>query len=188
VSVVYLVATPDVGADYRAFFIERSSDCFPHPVYGTLELGRRVSFREADATGAAAGLKVCGWIEATPNGTYSTGPEARLLFRVDGEPAPLRLELDMLPFVTSSHGQQRVRIAANGAPLAVLELDAQSSLRQTVVIPAGIQGADGRIELSLTFPDARSPKELGINADRRRLAVRLISLELSRAGERHGAK
>src|SRR5690606_15773615 len=107
-AVLCMIATPRVSDAYRAYFIERSTDCWPQEVPGRLRLGERVSFLKADAAGTAAGLKVCGWIPAAGTGTYSSGPEARLRLAAGPPAGELLLELELLPYVTPAHPVQRV--------------------------------------------------------------------------------
>ena len=181
-SVLVMIATPHVSEQYRAFYIERTSDCWPAEVTGRIALGQRVWFLKADATGAARDLRVCGWIDPAGNGTWSLGTESRLLFDVGSDSGPLRLELDLLPYVRDNHPVQRMALSANGEKLAEFTLDARSGRRHAVTIPADAIGEDGRIELTLELPDAQSPEALGLGTDKRRLAIRLISLTLSPAG------
>lgn len=177
-AVLVMIATPNVSEAYRAYFIERSTDCWPRDVSGEIELGRRVWFVKADARAGAGNLAVCGWMPAAGSGTWSIGPQSRLRFAVGGATGPLRLQLDLFAYVSDNHPRQRVVVSADGQPLRELVLDRFSERMHEVQIPAEAIGADGQVELVLDFPDARSPRELGLGDDDRRLAVRLISLLL----------
>lgn len=174
-GVVYLVFNPNVSERYRAFFLERSTDCWPGDVSGTIEPGRRISFLKADAEGPARHLLLCGWIKAEGTGTWSRGPEARLLLQLppDARSAAF-LDLKLLPFVTPEHPRQRVEISANDIALAELELTKDSSSSVPLEIPPGAIGEDGRVEILFMMPDAVAPRDLGLSTDRRRLGVRLV--------------
>lgn len=177
-AVLVMIATPNVSETYRAYFIERSTDCWPREVSGEIDLGERVWFLKADARAGARNLTVCGWMPAAGSGTWSIGPQARLRFDAGGATGPLRLQLDLLAFVSDSHPRQRVALSANGHQLRELVLDLQSGRMHELEIPAEAIGAEGDVELVLDLPDARSPRELGSGDDDRRLAIRLISLRL----------
>lgn len=168
--VLGMIAMPNVEPQYRAVYIDRSSECWPYKVSGAIEPGRRVSFLKADADRASKTVLRCGWMDAEGTGTWSIGPESRLLLQVEpGRPAVV--DLDLLPFGES----QRVSVKANGEPLTEWVLEAGGQQRQTLEIPAI---ADGRLELAFHFPDTVSPRDLGLSNDGRKLAVRLLFLTL----------
>lgn len=165
-----MIAMPNVEAQYRAVYIERSSECWPREVSGAIEAGRRVSFLETDADGPSRHLLRCGWLRPEGTGTWSIGPEARLLLQViAGRPAAI--DLDLQPFSE----RQRVTVTVNGEPLTQWLLTKDSPRPPTLEVPAV---ADGRLELAFHFPDAMAPRDLGLANDRRKLAIRLLSLTL----------
>ena len=180
---------PDVPPDVRAYYIERSTDCWEQTVAGahldeTVELTLQpATFRHDMMTRLGLtpqrALLVCGWIGPEPMGAWSSGPESRLRFRLAGSPRDLRLVLQIRPFLSPEHSSQRAVFYANGEPLATLTLAETSPVLQTVGIPAEIAFRQaGVLEVAIGFPDARSPRELGVNRDPRRLAVRLLSARL----------
>lgn len=168
--VLGMIAMPNVEPQYRAVYIERSSECWPHKVSGAIEPGRRVSFLKADVDGASKTVLRCGWMAPEGTGTWSIGPESRLLLQVEPGRSAV-VDLDLLPFGKS----QRVSVTANGEPLVEWVLVTGGPQRQTLEVPAI---ADGRLELAFHFPDAASPRDLGLSNDRRKLAVRLLFLTL----------
>lgn len=168
--VLGMIAMPNVEAQYRAVYIERKSECWPREVSGAVEAGRHVSFLEADAEGPSRHLLRCGWLRPEGTGTWSIGPEARLLLQVTpGRPAAI--DLHLLPFAK----RQRVTVTVNGEPLTEWELTKDSPRPQRLEVPAF---AHGKLELAFHFPDAVAPRDLGLANDRRKLAVRLLSLRL----------
>lgn len=177
-GVIALAFNPNVSDQYRAFFIERTTDCWPADVSGEIVPGQRISFLKADSKGPAKTLRRCGWLDAEGTGTWSIGPESRLLLILPQPDRATTLELDMLPFTAEGHPTQRVEITANGRSVASLKLDAKSAARHEIELPAGTAEPDGRLELALHFPDAVSPRDLGRSNDRRKLAARLIFLTL----------
>ncbi len=177
-TVLGLALTPNVSADYRAAFIDRTSDCWPRPASGEVAPGKRISFLKADADGPAVNVLVCGWIKPDGTGTWSNGPESRLLLQLQPE-RTARLAFDLLPFLPKPVTRQRVEVSANGIALPGLELRQETARGQVIEVPGTAIGPDGRVALTLRFPDAISPREAGLNRDRYKLAVRLIFLTVT---------
>jgi hypothetical protein len=169
-GVLGMILMPDVEPQYRAVYIDRTSECWPRVVSGAIEPGQHISFLKADAKGPSQHLLRCGWMRPEDTGTWSIGPESRLLLQVVAS-RPATIDLELLPFAE----RQRVTVTLNGGPLTEWVLRKDSPRGQTFEIPAV---ADGRLELAFHFPDAVAPRELGLSNDRRRLAIRLLSLTL----------
>jgi hypothetical protein len=164
-----MMLMPDVEPQYRAVYIDRTSDCWPLEVSGAVEPGRRISFVKTDAEGPSRHLLRCGWMSPEGTGTWSIGPESRLLLQVAGG-RPATIDLELLPFAA-----QRVAVTVNGEPLTEWVLTKDSPRGQTLEVPPV---PDGRLELAFHFPDAVAPRDLGLSNDRRRLAIRLLFLTL----------
>jgi hypothetical protein len=183
-AVLYLIATPRVSDDYRAFYIERASNCWPAGASGEVELGRRISFLKADARGPAAKLRECGWV-VSGNGTWSEGPEARLRLMFPAALGPLDLEFELLAHLTEGRPEQHVDLGVDGMALTTLTLDADSPRRQVIRLPATAT-ADGAATLSMRFPGAVAPRELEGRDDDRRWTIRLIFLTVRPAASDEG--
>jgi hypothetical protein len=179
-AVLVMIATPRVSADYHAFFIDRSTLCWPLDASGEIEPGREISFLPADRENGAQNVLECGWNLGYANGVWSNGPEARLRFKLPSGPA--RLAMSLYPYLTEEHPQQRVEVSAGRWQLARLVLTTGDTPRREVNIPPeAIE--DGEVLLTLRFPDATSPREQGEGTDRRTYGVRLVSLRLLPAKE-----
>jgi hypothetical protein len=174
-GVVWLVFNPDVSDRYRAYFIERSTDCWPGNPSGAVEPNQPLSFADAEVGDAVKDVLLCGWLGTEATGTWSQGPEARLLLQLKPG-AFAKLEFNLLPFITDEHPRQRVSVTANDVPLEPLELTASSAPEITITVPASAIPEDGRVDLGFRLPDAVSLRELGISTDRRKLGIRLLSL------------
>jgi len=132
-------------------------------------LGRRLSFSE-DEVDPYLGR---GWSGKENWGRWTEGKKAELLFGLN---QPVKSDLQL---VIEGHGlvdekhQQRLIIQANGHTVAQMTLSAQSPSPSPtpVIIPRALVGETGILRISLSTPDAISPKELGINNDERLLAV-----------------
>lgn len=174
-GVVWLVFNPNVSDRYRAYFIQRTTDCWPGDPSGMIEPNQPISFAETEVSDAAKNILLCGWLDTEATGTWSYGPEARLLLQLKSGSAA-QLDFNLLPFVTQDHPRQRVSITANDQPLSELELTANSAPEITITLPPTAMPEDGRVDLGFQLPDAVSLRELGISTDRRKLGIRLLSL------------
>lgn len=146
---------PAVSPEYRAYYIDRTTDCYPLPVAGTYRLGDRVPFGAA-AEGKRASLARCGWRDPEAAGSWSDGDRSMLRFAVAPQPADLVLELNARPYLDPQTPRQRIEVSANGSPLETLELTEKGPTTRRLVIPAGVIGSTGWLDLTLTYPDARS--------------------------------
>lgn len=146
--------SPDVAPEYRAYYIDRSTDCYPLPVTGTYHLGERVAFGAAPGS-TRANLARCGWRDPEAQGSWSDGDRSMLRFAVAPQRADLLLELDAQPYLDSETRRQRIEVSANGHPLETLELTEPGRTTRRIGIPAEIVGANGWLDITLTYPDRR---------------------------------
>jgi len=145
---------PSVAPAYRAYYIDRSTDCYPLPVSGSYRLGDRVSFGAA-SEGRRANLARCGWRDPEAQGSWSDGDRSMLRFAVAPKPTDLVLELNVQPYLDTETVRQRIEVSANGAPLQTLELVEKSPVIQRIAIPSDIVGTAGWLDITLSYPDAR---------------------------------
>lgn len=168
---------PSVTPEYRAYYIDRSTDCYPLPVAGTYRLGDRVSFGAA-AEGKRARLARCGWRDPEALGSWSDGDRSMLRFAVEPQPTDLVLELNARPYLDPETPSQRIEVAANGRPLETLELAGNEPTAHRIVIPSDLVGTAKWLDLTLTYPDARPLTAAG--SGRRFYAIFLYDLTLRR--------
>lgn len=155
-TAVFAVAlSPTVDPVYRAYFIDRTTDCYPLPVAGDYALGTRVSFG-ADGQAERLPLARCGWHDPDAMGSWSDGDRSMLRFAIAGPPVDLLLELVLQPYVDHDTPRQRVNITANGTSLGTIEVAGSTSLPKEVVIPATAVGESGLLDITLRYPDART--------------------------------
>ena len=175
--VVWLMLHPQVPADFRAYYIDRTTTCLNQPVPGDYTLGTTVSFR-SDGLELAKPLRVCGWEGPAGDGTHAVGTSSRLRFAVPaGEQGPLFLSLEMVALTREGHPAQRIGIEANGVELGVANALAGLPLEVDLEIPAEIVAAgSGAVDVILHFPDAisMSPSD----SDTRWRSVKLLSARL----------
>lgn len=180
-AVAALALSPQVDDRFRAFFIDRTTDCWPLDVSGAYALGEPVSLLPPKS-GAQTDILRCGWLGPQDTGTWSTGRESRLRFAVADPPTDLLLDLELVPFVTLPQPVQTVRIDVNGRGIDTIQLEGNDPRHQILRIPRDVVDlGDERIDVDFRFPSAHSPASAGLNNDRRLLAIRLLSVTLTRA-------
>lgn len=166
----------DVPADYRAYFIDKTTTCLNQPVAGTYTLGTIIDFTPPGAASAKP-IKVCGWEGPVGDGNHAVGTSARLRF-VYAEPASaLTLKLRMIAVKKDNQPTQRVEVDFNGTAIDTVTVSAEAPQDFTVTVPAGLAAAaNGRVELELRFPDAVKMGDM--DPDNRRRSIKLVSAAL----------
>ena len=175
-SVAGLALRPNVDALYRAYYIDHSSDCWPHETDAHYDLGTPLTFVKGPGIGYSRN-KICGWFYTNPQGTWSYGRYSLLRFVFAPASEPLTLRLTAGAMVDAAHPAQRVAVSANGVPLGTLEFDSPNPSEKTLAIPADV-AASGRLDLRFDYPDARPGNELGPNEDPHLRALRMVSLSI----------
>lgn len=120
---------------------------------------------------------VTGFSPAEPNGRWSEGSNAVLRCKVETA-LPATAYLNTVGLVTDAH-MQRMIVSVNDEPAQTVEYSAQSPSR-VVAIPLPHQAAS-ELVFKFTFPDAISPRDLGMSIDSRMLAVKMHSLRFEQA-------
>jgi len=145
----------------------------------TYVLGRRLKFNQ-DEVEPNLGR---GWSAKEPGGRWTDGTEAELLFRLN-QPvtSDLQLVIDGQGMVTEKH-QQRLIIRVNGQTVAQMTLSHQSPSPRPVTIPRTLVDETGILKVTISTPDAITPKELGINKDTRRLALAVKAVVIQSVGQ-----
>jgi hypothetical protein len=175
-----LVLMPRVSDAYRAYYIERSSDCWPHETPATYSLGSTLSFIYGHRPPFDPN-KICGWFYPNEHGTWSYGRYSVLRFNFAPAAAPLTLTITAGALVSQAHPIQHVLVSANGTPVTTLAFDSAADTVKTLTLPADI-ASGGHLELRFDYPDARPGTELGPNEDQHLRAVRMVALTLAAAG------
>jgi len=145
---------PSVTPEYRAYYLDRSTDCYPLPVSGAYRLGDRVSFGAA-SEGKRVDLARCGWRDPEARGSWSDGNRSMLRFAIAPPPADLVLQLSVQPYLDAETPRQRIEVTANGTPLETFELVEKSPAIHRISVPSDIVGTTGWLDITLNYPDAR---------------------------------
>ena len=141
-----------------------------------------VSFRAFAPPGFATRGR--GWSLPEMAGTWSTGGAAVIQFAapfVASTPALLSLTGHSLPVDPTA--AQRIGLASGPDHLATLVIPAAAGSTADLALPGSLL-AQGIDHLLLQFPDAASPRDLGMNEDDRRLGLHLGGFTLRRTGRR----
>ncbi len=146
---------------------ESLEDCFTAFRYVP---GTNAGFTRADPSGMEFILS--GFSVPEEDGTWTDGKEAALRLRLPEETAG---DLTLRIGYASFHGEQRVRVLANGTPVA--ELTAAGEEEREIRIPSEC-AASGTLELRLELPDAHSPASVGESTDERALALLIRSMQI----------
>lgn len=177
-AVVWLMLNPRVPADYRAYYIDRTTTCLNQPVTGAYELGTIVSFR-SEGRQSAMPLRVCGWEGPAGDGTHAVGQSSRLRFALPADHAgALQLTLELVAIEREKQPWQRVVIEANDTEIDSVTAIGGDPFTVDLTIPAELVARHPQaLELSLHFPDATlmSPSD----SDTRRRSIKLLSARLS---------
>lgn len=121
-----------------------------------------------------------GWGDPEEWGAWSIAKRASLRLTVEADrTAPLRAELKFRPFLPAGHPPLHIVCRSRGRDLArwiCSEGDAGQVRR--ISIPIEVVAAGGTVDLEFLVSDPRSPAELGLSSDTRRLGVGMEWLRL----------
>lgn len=114
-----------------------------------------------------------GWSQPEEWGTWSASNEANIVVLPKNHPT--RMKLTLSAFIYPPIASQRAQVSINGDVVADLVLT--SPVPGTIEISLPPNREERVLNLDFRLPDARSPKEIGMSADERRLSIGLISLD-----------
>ncbi len=152
----------------------------PRPAFsGGIASGGKADI-EFVKNGNAPPFEASGWSSPEAIGTWTNGPEASL--RVSGL-SPDRGELTIraiaLGFYAKSHTEVNVTVSVNGHEVTVWALRmTDKSSERVAEAPSAFLGPPVTT-ISFAIDDARSPLELGVSADPRKLGMLLVKVSLT---------
>lgn len=109
-----------------------------------------------------------GFSDAEGHGRWTDGVTASVECLDNGE-AFKNVKLQVAPFVYGALKSQRIEVTINGQHAFQEEIGTARGTDNPIVIPLPRATDSGKYTLEFRFPDAVSPKEVGLNEDRRRL-------------------
>jgi hypothetical protein len=121
-----------------------------------------------------------GWSVSEEWGMWSDGDAAAIILEL---PSASQRDLDLLiegqAFINDKHPLQEIEVAVNGHVLGILKYDGQSASARKLRIPDSVARQRGnRLLVRFKFRDPRSPAELGISSDARKLGLGLVSMQV----------
>jgi hypothetical protein len=146
--------------------------------YPTVHLGETIKFgREGKGFKFLVGIdkyQIHGWGWAYPEswGVWSEGNRAKVVLPIPSG-NPKTLELDFRAFINPQNPRQRIEIFVNGSFQKRLEFTSDQGNKVIIKLPDKI--IKDYVSLEFKLVDAKSPKELGVSDDNRKLAVGLTS-------------
>jgi hypothetical protein len=143
----------------------------------------RLSFK---LNGNGEKYQAYGWSEADQQGAWSDGDVSFILLPLFIVPKnDLELLLDGHAFIVDKHPSQEVCVLVNGHHLATLKYDQQFNGGVRVVkIPRSlVLEKKGQLLIKFEFNNPKSPSELGLSNDPRRLGLCIKSLALRAVDE-----
>ena len=141
-----------------------------------LALGERLVFKKN-----RPGLEYLGsgWSLQEDWGTWSDGPQATIILPVHFALAKTII-VEARPLLYGSYQQQIIRASINGVTTNTVTLTVNAPTQFTIAIPLAVQeqlrSKTKLMTLTLQFPDAVRPSDIGMGEDSRTLAIGLISL------------
>jgi hypothetical protein len=121
-----------------------------------------------------------GWSNPEPNSTWSQADTARLIVPV-GDGVISDVTFTVRSLVSPKHPKQRVGIKINGVRAQSLSFDTNARHDIIIPIPKAVSKQLSKrkyLDIEFSFPDAISPRELGVSDDSRKLGLQLSSLEI----------
>ncbi|MFK0687624.1 hypothetical protein ACFX5Q_05370 [Mesorhizobium sp. IMUNJ 23033] len=175
IAVLALALNPKVNADYRAYYIDRTTTCLNRDAIGNYTLGQTVSFR-SDGAKQAAGMIVCGWSGPVADGTHSLGETSRLRLRIPPLHNGLTATLQMAAVIRPPQITQRVMISVYGVPVHKVILSGKEPTTVSFVIPHTAFGNAETVEMAFDYLDGIPPSPAASNIYKR--SIKLVSFRL----------
>ena len=178
IVILALALNPDVNADYRAYYIDRTTTCLNRDALGSYTVGQRVSFR-SDGAKQTAGMIVCGWSGPVADGTHSLGETSRLRMEIPPLRDGLTATLQMAAVIRPPQMTQRVLISVNGIPIHKVTLSGKEPTTVSFLIPHTAFANAKALDMAFDYLDGIPPSAAASNIYKR--SIKLVSFRLDAA-------
>lgn len=140
--------------------------------------GERISFTQ---DGTSLKYAVLGWSGPEPWGTWSEDDASIVMLKLPSVPdGNLALRFEGHAFVTEKHPAQEIDLLVNGHLVETLRYSVpQTTETRAISIPRSLI-TDRLLRIEFRFKNPKSPQELGLSTDSRRLGLGLVSLQLEK--------
>jgi hypothetical protein len=148
----------------------------------TVTRGEDVEFGNQSASGRE--LLISGWSQPEASGVWSDGDLARIRMKVNGGaslPLPATVSLTMSGFFSGEHRRIAITPMINGTRAPVFILDANMRMPATLALTLSAEAMRRQkeiVDIVLEIDQPRSPAELGVSPDGRRLGIRLTHMHI----------
>jgi glycosyltransferase involved in cell wall biosynthesis len=142
-------------------------------------IGGEVDFR---AGSGGARFLASGWSESESSGVWSDGPLAELMFDF-GSPLKDDITLDFSFHTFHGTGETTRHVVitnGRGVSLATWQLAPGDSFQRLLVVPASA-ATQSLLLIKFRFLNPQSPRSLGLSADPRELAIKLVGVRIGAA-------
>jgi hypothetical protein len=121
-----------------------------------------------------------GWYQPNATGTWSAGTASALAVKLPYKPAG-----DMLLTIKAGASVEYLKLPArpvdvlvNGTLVAKWQLDSAHVLEYIALVPSSLLTDDRVLRIDFRFQPVQRPRDFGVSADSRRLAMRLVEWRL----------
>jgi hypothetical protein len=175
--VLVLVLRPNVADDYRAYYIDRTTSCFPRLISGYYPLGEPVSFIAGRPGYDRDSIRWCGFMPANNQGIRSFGDYGILRLRFADPKQDLLLTFTSYANVFENTAPRDVAVLVNDTRLETLHFTGQQRVLGKIVVPAAVVAkGKGGVEIKFEVPRTGPP---GTNGEPLTLTFRLTALRLA---------
>lgn len=116
-----------------------------------------------------------GWSTPEPEFTWSDGNNAEIIMAIVPSDGLFRGEIFCTPFIQPQRPRQRIRLSVESVVVGEWEVIGAATLHFISDRPRHCD----RLRLKFQFPDAVSPRQIGISEDPRNLSIALRRLKLT---------
>jgi hypothetical protein len=151
-----------------------------HPLISYLAPPRRIALEDQVRFNALnPPLASVGWSAPEGWGTWSVGNKAFISLLLSNPPDyDTELLIDANAFLAKKHREFQVEVSVNQFKLGTLKYDEQSKSGVRILrIPKTVINKDGKILIRFDFKNPKSPAELGVSEDIRRLGLGLVAIQ-----------
>jgi hypothetical protein len=141
-----------------------------------VKLGEKMLFGQS---GSGLPYLMRGWAAPEVWGTWADGPEADIIFPVDGKLQKVILEASA--YVSERHPLQEVSMRINNEHVLNANWVNASAKTIEISVPGNIQGEvleRGNLHIRMRFANAIRPADIGVIGDNRKLSIGLRSVTL----------
>ena len=180
--VLYMVLFPRVEPDYRAYYIDRTSSCFPRVISGYYPLGEPISFVPGRSGYSRDTVRWCGFMPPSNTGIRSFGDYGIIRMNVPLPDDDLLLTFSSWANTDSKKPERDVDVVVNGENVDTLVFKSQYRVNGRIVIPQRVAKLGGKdahgndiLEIKFVVPRIGPP---GTNSEPVTLQLRLEALRV----------